>query len=282
MADHSSDKTIISVTSYPPRIASVARSLETLATQSDKVDGIHLWLAKDDFDETGADGFGRELGGILNEIESLGVGIRWCERTLGPHDKYLWEMRESPDRTIITFDDDLLYPSDVVSNLLAAHEESPDSVIATRTHMVAVAGCDTASHIAPYTDWMLEQRIYERAPRFDLLATGVGGILYPPRCFDERIFDTDAIEKTTPLADDLWLYANELLCDVPVVSVCNFSLEGRYVEGTQEVGLARVNRHSGGNDAALDRLFEVFPEVRRRMIAEASGNEASSALACVR
>lgn len=268
-----SERTIVSVTSYPPRLKAAATSIRTLIPQAKDADAeVHLWLAIDDFEDASEE----ELSETLAGIEDAGAVVCWCDETLGPHDKYYWEMQENPHTTIITFDDDLLYPSDVIGNLLSAHKRHPHCVIATRTHLIKVDDAQSDSpKLARYTDWMLEQAVHVGEPRYDLLATGVGGILYPPCAFDDALFDEDAIRETTLMTDDLWLYANELLCDIPVVSVSNFSLDDKYITGTQEGGLAQLNRYSGGNDAALARIFEKLPQVRDRMIAEAKGNEAS-------
>lgn len=53
----------------------------------------------------------------------------------------------------------------------------------------------------------------------DLLATGVGGILYPPHCMDNRLFDIEKIQQLCLYGDDIWLKAMQLLSGTPVVAI---------------------------------------------------------------
>ena len=259
---------VLSLTTYPPRLAGLGEALASLQRQTVAPDRICLWLAEDDFPD-------REepLRALGQALESGAVEVRWCPRTLGPHDKYFWTMQAHPDAVVITVDDDIRYPPDLVERLLAAHEEHPSAVVARRTHLVRALTEEGQWRLAPYDSWVLEQRLHQGEPRHDLLATGVGGILYPPHTFDEAVFDEEAIRGSALFTDDLWLFVHELRLGIPVVGTAPYELD--YVAGSQACALCHENLERGGNDGVLAALFERFPRERALLLSQARDNEAS-------
>lgn len=249
-------KVLISLASYPPRIMHAYRSIETLLHQTISADEIHLNLAVNDFKDEHS-----ELMGVIEEIGSSGVVVDWHAENLRPHNKYYWIMKSHPDDIVITVDDDVLYPSTLVQTLLEEHYRHPDAVIANRTHIVLA---DESGKLLPYKDWLMEQTRDFGECRSDLIATGVGGILYPPSVFDEEVFDRGSIADFALLADDLWLMVHEARLGVSVV---NTSVSPRpcYVPGSQEQGLYVENLENGRNDRILTELFKLYPEVAAKI-----------------
>lgn len=97
-------------------------------------------------------------------------------------------------------------------------------------------------------------------------------MLYPPRVFDDEVFDADAICELSLLADDLWLMVHEMRLGIPVVNTLGtFPLS--YIPGSQEKGLYLENLENGRNDAILAKLFDRYPEVELRLKSAASSNE---------
>lgn len=257
-------RVIVSLTSYPARFEAVAQTLEPLFRQTVAPDCIQLWLAEDEFPQTG------DLPKSLRDLADIGLEIKWCKRSLKPHTKYFWAMRENPDAIIITIDDDIVYPLNLVETLLQVHYRHPEAIVANRTHIVTL---DESGSIAKYSDWMFEQTSICGTPRRDLLATGVGGVLYPPNVFDESVFDEMAINETCLFADDLWLMVHELRLDVPVVST-GVDPTLSYVPGTQESGLYLDNLEGGRNDDFLKVLFERYPSVKKELMSAVNQREA--------
>ena len=103
-----------------------------------------------------------------------------------------------------------------------------------------------------YNAWVFETDELLNQPCMQLLATGCGGVLYPPGLFPPEMFDTAAIREVCLMADDLWLKAMELVGGVPVVVATPY--QGlTYVPGSQQEALWRQNL-SGENDRALERV----------------------------
>lgn len=257
-------RVIVSLTSYPARFKAVAQTLEPLFRQTVAPDCIQLWLAEDEFPQTG------DLPESLRELVGLGLEIKWCERSLKPHTKYFWAMQENPGAIVITIDDDIVYSLNLVETLLQEHYRHPEAIIANRTHIITL---DERGAIARYGDWTFEQTSISGIPRKDLLATGVGGVLYPPSVFDEAVFDEEAIGETCLLADDLWLMIHELRLGVPVVST-GIDPTLSYVPGTQESGLYLDNLVGCRNDDFLKVLFERYPSVKEVLLHAINQREA--------
>lgn len=181
---------IVSLTSFPARINQVWFTIETLKRQSVLPDKIILWLSKEQF-PTGLQDIPVRLRDQLDQL----FEIRFVEKDLRPHKKYLYSFKEFPERIIITVDDDIFYNSQLIESLLKFHDKYPDCVICNRGQLIAK---DTS-----YSKW--ETIRIADGPSFNILPTGVGGVLYPPHIYDNHIFDKDAIMKTCLRADDLWL-----------------------------------------------------------------------------
>lgn len=249
-------KTIVSLTSYPKRIYSVAPCVESILNQSVPADSVMLWLGEDEFP-----GKDNDLPYELLELLDQGLEIHWYEKTLFSHDKYFWVMQQYPDCNVVTTDDDLYYQPNFLEKLFEGHKAFPDSIIANRTHKPLAE----ANELKPYAEWVLEQKEFINTPTMGLLATGVGGIFYPAGIFDKSLFDRERILEYCPTTDDLWLYIHEIKNDISIVSTIG-GFTHNYVSGTQEEGLFNENLKSGGNDASFGTLFSLYPEIKQKLL----------------
>lgn len=251
---------IVSLTSYPKRIEYVATALGPLFRQTIPVDEVILWLPMEELEETGT-----AIPAELTELEAdPRFTIRDCPINLKPHNKYFHVMQERPDDIVITVDDDVVCSVRLVEKLIEMHLRHPKCVVGDRTHRVLKG----EGRLLPYANWRHSQNEESDQERFDLLATGVGGVLYPPRVFDPAVFDAEAIKELAFFGDDLWLFVHEHRLRVPVVdsvNPCYFT----YIEGSQEAGLYHDNLDNGRNDVMLQALFERFPEAGEHVLANA-------------
>lgn len=204
---------VVSLTSYPARFQSVHLCLKSLLLQSVKPDRIILWLGSDTAKE--------DLTEEMRRLEGYGVEYRFDgERNIKPHKKYYYAMQEFPEDIVITVDDDAVYPPKTIESLMKSYALHPDAVSARRVHKIAL---EQDGRVAAYKTWKKEYKKEKRASA-DLMAVGVGGILYPPHCLDERAFDIEKIQELCLDADDIWLKCMELLKGTKVVWVpCFFA-----------------------------------------------------------
>jgi len=235
---------IVSMTSYPPRINHLQPVLKSIFKQKQKPDKVVLWLATSEFPHQEDD----LPAYLLNLSQKNKICIEWCQ-DLKPHKKYFYALQKYRDSIVITIDDDLIYPRDMIKCLLASYQKFSHAVSAMRSHVMHPQG----DKFAPYTHFTYEQNEIIGVPSMRLLATNGAGSLFPPRLLDLQYFDEDLIKNLSLYTDDLWLKTIEVLSKVPVVQPRPF--KGlRYVKNSQQIGLFYDNTLRGGNNTNLEKI----------------------------
>ena len=102
-------KIYISLTSYPPRIGHLHKTIDTLFNQTLQPDGIYLFLSKLQFPNLESD-----LTEELLVQKEKGLEIVFCDDDLKQHKKYYYIMQMYPDDIVVIVDDDMYYPLDLV------------------------------------------------------------------------------------------------------------------------------------------------------------------------
>ena len=185
------DTVIVSLTSFPARISNVWITIATLLNQDYDNMKVILWLSGEEFPSK------ENLPAKLLALQQKGLDIQIVPDNLKPHKKYFYAMRKYPNNTLITVDDDILYRSDLISSLVKAHEKFPGCVICNRGVNI---GEDA------YVSWKHTDGKQASVPSHRIMPTGIGGVLYPPGCYDNKhIFNIDVIKRTCLNGDDLWL-----------------------------------------------------------------------------
>lgn len=185
---------IISLTSFPPRFATLDLTLATLLHQRTKADHIILWIAQADFSK---------LTPKIKKKLNQGVQLRLVD-DVRSYKKLVFAVDEFPESYIVTADDDVFYPPDWLGELVEGQAKASGVITCHRVHRVTKK-VDGA--IAPYSEW--ERDVQDEAayqPSCDLMPTGIGGILYPPRWFHPDLTERTLFERYAPSADDLWFF----------------------------------------------------------------------------
>lgn len=162
---------IVSFTSYPERILTIGQVLDSIINQTILPDRIVLYLSSVEFK-------GFKNMPDLEKYKKYGFEIHWKEENLKSHKKWFYAFQEYPEDIIITIDDDVVYTNTALEKLLKYHRKFPKAVIGRRAHLIT---CNEDYSIASYNDWHHRCSIYVGIPRMNLIVTGNGGILYPPR-----------------------------------------------------------------------------------------------------
>lgn len=241
---------VVSLTSFPARIDKVWITIETLLNQTCQPKKIILWLAKNQFEDN------MSLPKSLTRLIERGLEIRFCD-DLRSHKKYYYAMKEFSENIIITVDDDILYPSNLVENLYNTHKTFPNAICCNWSHQIVF---DEKKNLKKYDDWHDGSGILT-VPRFDTIPIGYAGVLYPPNCLDNNIFNIQDIIELAPLADDIWLKAMSLKNNVRVVRTQQIQVPFFGVIGTQKVGLFKVNCVENENDKQIKKINEKYPEI---------------------
>ena len=239
---------IVSLTSYPERIKTVPYVIASLLKQTMKPDKIILWLGSAKFPD-------KKLPKIFEKIKRCGVDIEF-RKDVGPHTKYFYAFKEYPEDLVITFDDDVIYDHDIVETLYAAYLEYPGYVYAMRVDKINFTD---DGNLTGYLKFDIGYRTPKGHTSHAYLATGVGGVLYPPHCVHDEIFNLDAMIRLCPKADDIWLKIMELMNDMRVIHVCEEGkVQGWDTLGSQGTALGHSNMTGGENDVQMKAVLNAY------------------------
>lgn len=255
-------KIIISLTSYPDRVNTLWLVINTLLSQTIKPYRVILWLAKDQFEGV------ESLPKKLLKLMERGLEIRFCDN-IGPHKKYYYTMENYPNYTVITVDDDTFYPEDLIEILLDVSNRHPKNVCCTWSHNITF---DQEKNIKKYIDWKGSTKY--NIPCMNILPVGCGGVLYPPYCLNNEVFNKNKLIELAYSTDDLWLKTMEVLNDTKAVRVFDANKVYFNIIKTQKKGLHYSNVGENKNDVNLKRIIKNYPEFLKRLIyAEGKSDE---------
>ena len=235
---------VLSMASYEKRFKTLHLSLKSMLQQSIKPNRFFLYLDKNY----------ASIPYQVLELQQYGLEICYAEKDLKSHNKYFYTMQRFPNDIVITVDDDAIYPPDLINKLLISYEKHPEAVSAGRVHEMCF---DTDGSIMPYMFWNKEVPIYD-TPSMTLFANGVGGVLYPPGCMDQRLFSINKIQQLCLYSDDIWLKAMQILKGTPVVAIHQSQQHPPIIENTQAVGLYMINKLQCRNDLYIKKVFNKY------------------------
>lgn len=240
-------KIIVSLTSFPARFEKLHLVIRSLLVQTMPPDAIVLYLDDDDIVDA--------LPDSLKKLEKYGLQIEWRHGRIKPHKKYYYAIKEHPDDIVVTVDDDVMYPAELIESLYKAHQRFPGCVVATRAHRILFSNHKT---IRSYNNWHWADE-HRNKPSLALMATGVGGVLYPPYCMSEELLNQELFLKLSPNADDLWLKVMQIKKGTKVV-LCDSKVSHMRadIQGTQEQSLNSSNVHKCVNDEYMERMIQYF------------------------
>lgn len=208
---------IVSMTTYKPRLfeKNTIKILSALLDQkTSKKFKIVITLYKDDVQYVSKE--------LQKFVKDHNIEILIADKNLRPHLKYFYAMKKYRDKPIITVDDDCLYYDDLFESLYRSYEQNRDVVSARRVHLMKYF---KNGKCIPYNYWDHEYTKL-KSPSFHLLATGVGGVIYPPDIL--KISDSDlAMINQSITADDIFLKWKENLLKVKVL-YCKGEKENSY------------------------------------------------------
>lgn len=238
------DPLIVSLTSYPARYPTLAKTLRSLLDQTVAADRTILWIAHDDMVTLPPD---------VRALTAHGLEIRACD-DLRSFKKLVPALEAFPDAVIAIADDDVYYAPDWLAALVAGAHAHPGAVVAHRCHLALWHGDDG---FRPYAEWpMASDARHDRSDAL-LFPTGVGGVLYPPRSLDARVTDAETFRALCPRADDVWFFWMTRLAGTPVRGLGSSGTTLAW-DGSQEVALLHQNWLGGQNDVQIAAMMQRF------------------------
>lgn len=243
-------KIVVSLTSFDKRINDVYLCIESLFQQSVKPDVVALWLSLQDFPD-------RVLPETLVKQQRRGLQVFFMDEDLGPYMKYVYAFEQFPDSLIITVDDDILYPPDMIDILYRAYLRDPSHIYCHRGHKMVL---NKNGELLPYDQW--QSGVFDSEPSRMVFPTGTSGVLYFPGSLDKDAFNKEKFMSLCPKADDVWLKAMSLkqgtLC--ARVNDCRH-WKNRFltIEGSQLHALKKENwSKRTGNDQKIRAVFSEY------------------------
>jgi hypothetical protein len=234
---------VVSLTSYPPRFGTLAKTLKSILAQKVKADRTVLWVAEADEQLLPAD---------VLELTVAGLEIRTC-RDIRSYKKFIPALESWPDAYIVTADDDLYYEPGWLEMLVDAAVPGEKVIVCRRAHRPR----RTANGFAPYAEWSCEV-VGRGKLEHDLFPTTGAGALYPPGSLAPQVLDEARFMALAPAADDIWLY-----CMSRVAGSRYRQVGGRFImvmwAGSQDVSLYSSN--IAANDGQLRAVFAEYGDV---------------------
>ena len=242
---------IVSLTSFPPRINTVEKTIRTLLSQTLKPDRVILWLAINQFPNKEND-----LPKALLALKQFGLEIAFCE-DLRSYKKLIPTMQKYPDAVIITTDDDIYYSLDTIESLYTSYLEDKSAVHTHRVQRTKLSDGNKIkkSYNTPDTSYFNRQ-------------IGYGAVLYPPGVLYKDATDSSIFQNLLPTHDDVWFWAMTVLNRRKIKLVKGDKESIIYVENTQQHGLCKVNKASTKDksvgisiEEAYKRILDYYPEI---------------------
>lgn len=241
----STNRIIVSLTSFPARINRVWLVIESLLHQKQKPDKIILWLSVEQFSSL------NKLPKRLLKLQERGLEIRICENDLRSHKKYYYAFREFPNDYIITVDDDVFYNSNLLTNLLDAKNKFPNSICCNEASFVGISN----GKIEPYCNW--KNVMGEYISSYEIIPIGVGGILYPPKSLYKDVLKIELFKELCFSADDIWLNTMARLYGTQIVKT-PYNSNYLPVMNSKNKTLYSINLHQGFNDIQLNKVRDYY------------------------
>ena len=187
---------IVSLTTHGKRIYDVHAAIESIMQGSVKPNRIVLWISED-YRKT-------ILPLTLQKQTKRGLEIRYC-RDIRSYTKLVPALKEFPDASIITIDDDIIYPHDILECLINAHKECPDCICA---NWIREFPRDLGKKYISLLKWHQPPDFEDISERY--FFEGFAGVLYPPHSLDEEVFNESVFLDICKYADDVWFNAMAL------------------------------------------------------------------------
>jgi len=182
---------VVSLTSIPSRIKRIHLTIRSLLSQTLAPEKIVLWVHESLQDQ---------IPEKLRKLEGSRFAIHYSSKR-SAHRKLVETMRLYPHSSIVTCDDDMMYPADWLQRLWRDHLAFPGVIIGHECRTICYA---ENGELLPYQKWVSESPGRGTART---LAVGYGGVVYPPNCMHADVVTHSLYDQLAPKADDLWFKA---------------------------------------------------------------------------
>jgi len=237
---------IVSLTSIPSRLGILHLTIRSLLRQRLQPEKIILWLNHE---------LANQIPKWLANLQGDRFEIRFSDQHCA-HRKLVHSLNAFPQHTIVTCDDDLIYPADWLERLISEHKKHPTDIIGHECRHIAYTDNGEAR---PYKEWG------SAAPGESgntILPIGYGGTLYPLGCLHAEVTNSERYLALAPKADDLWFKAMSLRQGTVSRRSSKPPKKPTPIIRSQQVRLGDTNIKRDGNRLQWQALLEAYPEIR--------------------
>lgn len=236
---------VVSLTSFGKRIHEVYLTVESIMQGTIKPNRIVLWLGEENRNSV--------LPVVLQNQLKRGLEIRYC-KDIRSYTKLIPSLKSFPDACIVTVDDDVIYEPDLLEHLVNSYREDPNAVSACRIHKMIK---DNNGKLCAYMSW--KHFCYDEKPSYINFLTGNGGVLYPPHCFSEEVFNEEVFLDICKYADDVWFHAMLIKNGTKVKKAFTHSKIGQdYHSNESENEITLFSGNAKRNDEQIKAVFEKY------------------------
>jgi hypothetical protein len=136
---------------------------------------------------------------------------------------------------------------------MSINKRFPNSIAANRIHKLRFNGAE----ILPYSDWQ-----HNFNPKHEIsgnyLLTGHSGVLYPPKIFDDKFFDSEKFMAICKFADDVWLSLHAFRLNIEVATNNKFNKDMISISTSSKFRLLDFNSKGNGNDGQIKAVVEEY------------------------
>lgn len=240
------EKIIISMTTFPKRFENIDLCIKSLLLQTMKPDKIIIWLGSD------SDEF--MISKYLRKYEKYGITIFVdSDLNIKSHKKYYYALNNYPNDIIITVDDDLIYPFDMVESLYNMYLKYPKCIVGRRVHKITFEN----NKISKYNNWITECND-TLIPSNQLFITTGAGTLFPPYLKKDDLLNVELMMKYAPTADDVWINLISIKNNVKRVWAPNNLQMPTTIKKSQHFSLVKKNVEENYNDIYIEKIVNDF------------------------
>lgn len=240
------EKVIVSLTSFPARIAFVHLAIKSLMLQSYKPDRIILWLAEEQFPT-------KELPKDLTDLCEYGLEIIWMHDIYG-HKKYFYPILNQRDNeVVITYDDDIIYSKNSIKRLMKTHKKFPGCLVCERGQIIDFKKIENPGR------WKTHSARGVKKPTFSMNPSPGGGCLIPHGAFYVDATNEKKIRSLAYKNDDLWYMFMCAQQGTKMVKTRKNHRTFSLIDGSQVVQMATENVAGNKNAEIMVGLKKAYP-----------------------
>lgn len=232
---------VVSLTTHGIRLQQVYLTIESIARGAVRPSRLILWRnpgAEDSY-----------LPKTLVRLQRRGLEIKFAEN-FGPHTKYFPYVASivTHEIPLVTADDDVIYPSHWLYDLVVANTAEPQFIHCYRARRVQMSG----SSLKSYEEWPF---VDSKEPSSLNFATGVSGVVYPPALLSALRKAGPAFVACCPKADDVWLHAMAVRHGYKIKQLSASYRDFPVAPMTQGLALYINNARPEGNDKQISATY---------------------------